>query len=177
MQIIRFTMKRISALLLASVILCSFACSENKSSEENSTETNTSSDLSSQELQTPADTPSTQTVTVPEAVGSAPIIQQSSPAAPAAATSGGALNPAHGQPGHDCSISVGAPLSTGKNAQGGQMNTTPVNTTPVTASPSSPTPVIATPGQSSPGTTAPGMNPPHGEPGHDCAKPVGAPLK
>ena len=60
------------------------------------------------------------------------------------------MNPPHGQPGHDCSIAVGSPLS------------------------SSP---VAKPFTSTPVQTAPGMNPPHGQPGHDCSIAVGSPLK
>ena len=60
------------------------------------------------------------------------------------------MNPPHGQPGHDCSIAVGSPLS------------------------SSP---VVNPSTSTPVKTAPGMNPPHGQPGHDCSIAVGSPLK
>ena len=71
--------------------------------------------------------------------------------------SGGAVNPAHGQPGHRCDIPVGAPL----NAAGGSTNTAPAinatNTTPTS-------------------TTGKGMNPPHGQPGHKCEVKVGDPL-
>ncbi|MEO8934154.1 MAG: hypothetical protein ABI295_07580 [Xanthomarina sp.] len=72
------------------------------------------------------------------------------------------INPAHGEPGHDCAIPVGAPLNA-KN------NSSPMIT------PGSSSPLI-NPGSSTPAATAPGMNPPHGEAGHDCAVPVGAPL-
>ncbi|TYA54733.1 hypothetical protein [Formosa maritima] len=72
------------------------------------------------------------------------------------------MNPAHGQPGHDCAIPVGAPLNS-KN-----------NSSPM-VNPGSSSPVINS-GNSSPVQTAPGMNPAHGQPGHDCAIPVGAPL-
>jgi hypothetical protein len=64
-------------------------------------------------------------------------------------------NPPHGQPGHDCSIAVGAPLKI-KNAAATKATVTPA-------------PVA--------GPTAPGTNPPHGQPGHDCSIAVGAPLK
>ncbi|HEX4957293.1 MAG TPA: hypothetical protein VFV46_03890 [Lacibacter sp.] len=40
---------------------------------------------------------------------SPPMVMPAQPA-PAAASAGGALNPAHGQPGHRCDIAVGAPL-------------------------------------------------------------------
>lgn len=68
------------------------------------------------------------------------------------------LNPAHGMPGHDCAIPVGAPLNgTAANT------TTPANTTQSTVSP------IRV-------DQTPNVNPPHGEPGHDCTVPVGSPL-
>ncbi|RYM33063.1 hypothetical protein ERX46_13510 [Brumimicrobium glaciale] len=60
-------------------------------------------------------------------------------------------NPPHGEPGHDCAIAVGAPLS--------------------------PNPRIASPEIINPQSTKSGnLNPPHGEPGHDCAVEVGKPL-
>lgn len=58
-----------------------------------------------------------------------------------------AYNPPHGQPGHDCSIAVGAPLNT-------------PGVTPV---------------QNSMNAQA-RLNPPHGQPGHLCEIPVGQPL-
>lgn len=71
------------------------------------------------------------------------------------------LNPAHGQPGHDCAIPVGAPLNgTATNTQ------TPAPTNNTQSTTVSPVRVDQTPS----------VNPPHGEPGHDCAVPVGAPL-
>jgi hypothetical protein len=82
-------------------------------------------------------------------------------------TNSSKLNPAHGQPGHRCDISVGAPLDSKPlpatvPAQAKQVATTS-NTTAVTVPP---------PTQKS----APGMNPPHGQPGHRCDISVGAPL-
>lgn len=73
------------------------------------------------------------------------------------------LNPAHGQPGHDCALPVGAPLD-GSQATNEQ-NTTPTSQLPSTSV--SPVRVNQTPS----------VNPAHGEPGHDCAVPVGAPLE
>ena len=80
------------------------------------------------------------------------------------------MNPAHGEPGHRCDIPVGAPLNSppGPKSAAGQ---TPPAPTEISVSPPS------TPVQTSSAPTAPGMNPPHGQPGHDCAIPVGAPLK
>lgn len=81
------------------------------------------------------------------------------------------LNPAHGQPGHDCSVAVGAPLKKAAAAVSAPTKATlasvPVETTPTAA------PVVA----SSPNFNANAkINPAHGQPGHDCAVAVGAPL-
>ncbi|MEJ8801168.1 hypothetical protein [Pontibacter sp. H249] len=82
--------------------------------------------------------------------------------APASQGATAALNPAHGEPNHRCDIPVGAPLST------------PVQPN-LNVPASAPTPTLQ-PSQVQQGAVAPGTNPPHGQPGHDCAKPVGAPL-
>lgn len=75
------------------------------------------------------------------------------------------LNPEHGKPGHRCDIPVGAPLdgslSLEKMLNGNQ------NQPPVSSSDKSPIEL----------NQKPDTNPPHGEPFHDCAIPVGAPLK
>ncbi|HEY6505618.1 MAG TPA: hypothetical protein VIZ28_16700 [Chitinophagaceae bacterium] len=78
------------------------------------------------------------------------------------------LNPAHGQPGHRCDISVGAPLDSkpGQAIAQPQATTTPANIV---------TPTIAQP-VTAPQTAAPGLNPAHGQPGHRCDIAVGAPL-
>ena len=72
------------------------------------------------------------------------------------------VNPAHGLPGHRCDLPVGAPLTA---SAGSTANPTPTSQLPSTSV--SPIRVDQTPK----------VNPPHGEPGHDCAVPVGAPLK
>jgi len=67
-----------------------------------------------------------------------------------------ALNPAHGQPGHDCAVPVGAPLNSA-----GSSNTTPaVNKTEAVPA----------------AISGKGKNPPHGQPGHRCDIKVGDPL-
>lgn len=78
-------------------------------------------------------------------------------------TSGIKLNPAHGQPGHDCAIAVGAPLP----LNGATKKINPVQTI-------NPAITIA-PAQNST-AVKPGMNPAHGQPGHRCDIAVGAPL-
>ena len=83
-------------------------------------------------------------------------------------SSGLLTNPAHGQPGHDCALPVGAPLKQNINSQQpaaipivtGQSATQPTATQTTTQQPSS--------GQK--------LNPAHGQPGHQCEIPVGAPL-
>ncbi len=76
------------------------------------------------------------------------------------------LNPAHGQPGHQCDIAVGAPLP-GGSASPAAAKTTSV--TPVVQN----TPVPTTPIVTAPAVT-PGINPAHGQPGHRCDVAVGA---
>lgn len=80
-----------------------------------------------------------------------------------------ALNPAHGQPGHDCTIPVGAPLDRSA-ATNTQTQTQPQMTTGT----NSPVRMNNTATGTNTGTAM--KNPPHGQPGHDCAVPVGADL-
>lgn len=100
----------------------------------------------------------------------APVVTATPAAAPAATGSvAQGTNPAHGQPGHRCDIAVGAPLNSAPAATKPVAQQTVATPTVNAATPvNMPAPVT---------TTAPGMNPPHGQPGHDCAIPVGAPLK
>jgi hypothetical protein len=96
------------------------------------------------------------------------------------------MNPPHGQPGHRCDISVGAPLNSAPATTAATTTTTPAPTvtvptaTPVTTTPSTVSSVTqALP--SAPATTAADktvkLNPAHGQPGHDCSIAVGQPLK
>lgn len=78
------------------------------------------------------------------------------------------MNPPHGQPGHRCDISVGAPLNS-KPAPPATAQPTTVSTTPQQ-------PQVTMTEVPTKTKTAPGMNPPHGEPGHKCEIAVGAPL-
>ena len=79
-------------------------------------------------------------------------------------TETGPLNPKHGEPRHRCDIPEGAPLNG------------PVNN-PSTIPPTTAAPVFKTPSSQQPLTNTVKLNPAHGEPGHDCAIPVGQPLK
>jgi hypothetical protein len=97
-----------------------------------------------------------------------PAASNSAPTTSQANSNSGALNPAHGQPGHSCAIPVGAPL----NSAPAQTSTTQqvVTTQPTTkVTQQSPTPSVNEKGQK--------LNPAHGMPGHSCEIPVGAPLK
>ncbi|TCC94119.1 hypothetical protein EZ428_04900 [Pedobacter frigiditerrae] len=89
----------------------------------------------------------------------------------------GALNPAHGQPGHRCDIAVGAPLnSTPTKATAPTVQTTSV-TQPATITPQ-PTVSVTPPTAQTATVNAKGekLNPAHGEPNHRCDIAVGAPL-
>ncbi|RZL32681.1 MAG: hypothetical protein EOO96_13560 [Pedobacter sp.] len=78
------------------------------------------------------------------------------------------LNPAHGQPGHDCAIAVGAPLNS-KGTKAVSASAAPkVNVTQPAATTTSAVPVLNEKGQR--------LNPAHGQPGHKCEVAVGAPL-
>lgn len=92
------------------------------------------------------------------------ITQTAAPTAVQTATAPG-MNPPHGQPGHRCDISVGAPL-----------NSKPAPAPPTTVSTTPQQPQVTMKEIATTTKTAPGMNPPHGEPGHRCEIAVGAPL-
>lgn len=83
------------------------------------------------------------------------------------------INPAHGQPGHDCSVAVGAPLKS---------KATVAAATPVKVALPSPKAVETAPALAPAPNFAPNLNPnakvnpAHGQPGHDCKIAVGAPL-
>jgi hypothetical protein len=110
--------------------------------------------------------------------GAAPVAGQQPPTATAvpvtaSTANAGALNPAHGQPGHRCEIAVGAPLSTAPAAP--TATVAQPTAQPITVKQNAPTMVpTAAPAPAAP--TAKGMNPPHGQPGHRCEIAVGAPL-
>lgn len=111
-----------------------------------------------------------------------PAVTQPATTAPKTVTAKG-MNPAHGEPGHRCDISVGAPL-----------NSAPINTAKSAASNGSATitpaapltqnnaivPALQNTSISTPAKTATAftgkINPAHGQPGHDCKVAVGQPL-
>lgn len=90
------------------------------------------------------------------------------------------MNPPHGQAGHRCDISVGAPLNSPvvKPASKSPAATPPATITSIPNTTISTTGNTSTPAILSSETTAtaPGMNPPHGQEGHVCSIAVGAPL-
>ncbi len=81
------------------------------------------------------------------------------------------LNPAHGQPGHDCAVAVGAPLNQAKTKPVTVNNTT---NTAVPAMQNVPVPLNTENAATSNSTAK--LNPAHGQPGHNCAVAVGQPL-
>lgn len=109
----------------------------------------------------------------------------STPASSQAQGSAGALNPAHGAPGHRCDIAVGAPLnSSSTQTQASipvQQQIVPNQT--ATAAPTSAAQVPQPTAKATTATAVPmynekgqKLNPEHGKPGHKCEIPVGAPL-
>lgn len=96
---------------------------------------------------------------------------QAQPTPTATVGTGKGLNPAHGQPGHRCDISVGMPL----NSPVGKTTTTTAPAVQTITAPNT-TQGAAPVNIGSPAGTAK-LNPAHGQPGHDCAVQVGAPLK
>jgi hypothetical protein len=145
-------MKTITALLLAFVMA---SCNENKPAK-NADSVDPVTDLQTQPASEVSDT-------------NAAVISMDPGQSFTISQGGEQLNPAHGEPGHRCDIAVGAPLNSPPGNPGdGHANeqTITMEVPEITEQP-----VVST------GKTAPGMNPPHGEPGHDCAVPVGSPLK
>jgi hypothetical protein len=96
-----------------------------------------------------------------------------------------ALNPAHGQPGHNCDLPVGAPLNAAVSggtvpAQGSIAPITlPSNSAPAGGAAAQQVQMTpANPAQALPSSGATArLNPAHGQPGHDCNIPVGQPLR
>ncbi len=149
---------------------------------ETKTDTVDASDSTNINSNAPSTEPVTQSPSDIDASANIPVNADHSSATatqnPVAVAAG--MNPAHGQPGHRCDISVGAPLSSAPStpAVAPQGTGTPLNTQTISTAPTMiSAPEAQPPASSVPVSTAPGMNPPHGQPGHDCAIAVGAPLK
>lgn len=90
----------------------------------------------------------------------------------------GALNPAHGQPGHRCEIAVGAPLNSAPAKATAPNVQTQTVVQPTTAVPQPTATVTTTPTAQTAAVNAKGekLNPAHGQPNHRCDIAVGAPL-
>ena len=152
--------KILTSALLISLMVVSCKKEETAPVTDTTTETTLATPVESSETATPVEV-----VTAPE---SNMMMQPT--------TNSGAINPAHGQPGHRCEIPVGAPLNTAPAAAN----------TPAAVQKSAPTPANApqlgavnpngAQNSSANQVTPPGMNPPHGQPGHTCSVAVGAPL-
>lgn len=93
------------------------------------------------------------------------------PAATTTTAPTGAVNPAHGAPGHRCELPVGAPLT---GAPAPAASTAPTSSVAPAPTITTSAPVI-TPTQPAV-KTGPGLNPAHGQPGHRCDIAVGEPL-
>lgn len=89
-------------------------------------------------------------------------------------TSGNLLvNPEHGQPGHDCSIAVGAPFK--KSTTNSVSDNSPTNEALKSEAAQLAKPEVSTEGVAE-GIKTQKMNPAHGQPNHRCDIAVGAPL-
>ena len=159
------------------VSICFIAACNNSKETENNQSTSVDSTLQNSNTNASGTVLPSSSVSG-SAESSTPVVSKPEQSAPAAPIATG-INPAHGEPGHRCDISVGAPLDSPPATANSPSAITP---SPVTTSP----PAAITPAASSsnpvtpqaePVVTAPGMNPPHGQPGHDCAIPAGSPLK
>lgn len=156
---------RILPLLIASAAVF-YSCDKKESSAEETQEITVSTSASENVVEDPI-----------SANASAEIIeadQNSVPAEIRNANGKPALNPAHGQPFHNCAIAVGAPLNSApqlnpapqlvapqQNSVNNNINTNPISPFPVPGKATSPKPAL---------------NPAHGQLHHRCEIAVGAPL-
>jgi len=174
--------KILTTVLIVSAFL--FACNNsNQSSETESVDTPGSTTQSTApanpdaSVQLPA-TENTGTMNPPPAPAPAPAPSSVPSSAPQQVTTAPGMNPPHGEPGHRCDIAVGAPLNSAPATPAAPASAPTVVANPNLNAPSMTPTTAPAPAPSTPtAATAPGMNPPHGEPGHDCAIPVGSPLK
>lgn len=118
----------------------------------------------------PAAIQPTATITPTTINGAAPVKTVNIPTK--TSTSSAGLNPAHGQPGHRCDISVGAPLNSAPTVAAKTINSAASNTTSGSAGI---IPTVQAPVNTVSATGAK-LNPAHGQPGHDCKVAVGQPL-
>ena len=124
------------------------------------------------------------TPNTPQIVSAPQPVANAAAPAPTTITQKG-MNPAHGQPGHRCDISVGAPLNSAPTAAKPATTNAAANITPM-ATPTQNTNTPVVPALQNTSITAPAskpaaaftgkVNPAHGQPGHDCKVAVGQPL-
>ncbi|AWW00226.1 hypothetical protein [Arcticibacterium luteifluviistationis] len=171
------TIQKSTFLIAGFISLGMLACNSDSGSESAMTQSASSTTAASSVVEAPAaitaTTPSEASVSQVSSQPSGTVVHPPTKlgklmnlSAPANfSASGSGLNPAHGMPGHNCDVSVGAPLPQGPVAQ-----STPVASSALAA----PKPTVA----STPNfkTNLKNINPAHGQPGHDCAVAVGAPL-
>lgn len=149
-------MKNIFSILILTIVVAT-ACQSNR-------RTNNKETISMPVMDLPPVAPANAAMPVnPSVLPTQPV------AAPQSAGVRPTVNPAHGQPFHDCNVAVGAALPPlpGQPAQRVQPVQS-VLSTPTQAIPSIQNAVPAKPGVK--------LNPAHGQPGHKCEIAVGAPL-
>ena len=140
------------------VVAFSFTACQNSGNDSSAT---TNTPAASPSFSAPV-TRATTDSSKPQTVTSAPATTMPAATSAQPAASKGAVNPAHGMPGHRCDIPEGAPL-----------NSAPASANvPATAAPR---PAVVPP--PAPANKSAKLNPPHGQPGHDCSVAVGQPLK
>lgn len=105
-----------------------------------------------------------------------PITTPPAQAAPANGGAVGAVNPPHGEPGHRCDISVGAPLDGSAAPQQPTIDMSQMGNGLGQPNIQSTTVTPTTPTNTNTGAAAGNLNPAHGQPGHRCDIAVGAPL-
>jgi len=158
--------------LFATIMLAGFsltACNNEEAKEETTTQ---QSEADAMLLNTQPAAPGGLAGAQSASVGMQPAAtqaQKTTQGSTQAAKTAAGLNPEHGQPGHRCDIAVGAPLSSAP--------ATPSASTQVQAPQGSVSPAPAQVSPATPAGATGKLNPAHGQPGHDCAVPVGAPLK
>ena len=174
--------KLVSAFILATLLFT--ACKKEEATESATVEevaTDTTTTAATDGLVSPTNTSQEQTQPVVNGAASGSVLpSQPTFSTTTSATTAKGMNPPHGQAGHHCDISVGAPLNSppGKKPTTTGATTQSTMVTPATLNQDGklkPTTNVPT-SIASPVVTAPGMNPPHGQEGHLCSVAVGAPL-
>jgi hypothetical protein len=159
-----FQKNKMNKIITIAIAICFFTSCANKEPEQDTSLYVKDTVKAVEPISSPAQNILSTDTAVSQLPGQATVTQMPAQAvSQATATTAPGMNPPHGQPGHRCDISVGAPLNSAP--------TKPATTTtaPVVTQTSTPATTAKT-------VTAPGMNPPHGEPGHRCDISVGAPL-